>query len=124
MSVVPRVISIEDDFGIFKLIQMTLKPLGIELYHAPSGSRALEMTNSLNPDLLLLDLALPDVYGWELLAKIRKGENRLKGVVVLSARVDMPTPQMADERHVNVCMSKPFIPSELRDRVSFLLGLT
>ena len=121
--VVPRVISIEDDFGIFKLIQMTLKPLGIELYHAPSGSSALEMASSLKPDLILLDLALPDIYGWELLSKIRKRENRLKGVVVLSARLEIPTLKMADERRVDACMSKPFMPSELRNQVSSLLGL-
>jgi DNA-binding response OmpR family regulator len=123
MSAAPRVVSIEDDFDVFKLIQLTLKPLGIELYHAPSGSRALEMADKLCPDLLLLDLALPDAYGWEVLKQIRGKKNRLKGVVVLSSRLEVPSPKMAQERRVDACMVKPFIPSELRDRVSSLLSL-
>ena len=123
MAAVPRVVSIEDDFDIFKLIQLTLKPLGVELYHAPSGSRALEMNNKLQPDLVLLDLALPDIYGWELLNKMKTSRNQPKNVVVLSARLQMPTPKMAQERKVDACMSKPFIPAELREKVRSLLSL-
>ena len=123
MAVVPRVVSIEDDFDIFKLIQLTLRPLNIELYHAPSGSSALELTDSLKPDLVLLDLALPDTYGWELLRKIKASSSQPKNVVVLSARLQMPTSKMARERQVDACMSKPFTPSELREKVRTLLCL-
>ncbi len=123
MSTVPCVVSVEDDFDLFRLIQLTLKPLQIELVHAPSGNRALELADSLQPDLLLLDLALPDTYGWDVLRSIRKKENKLKGVVVISARLLMPNAKMALEREVDACMSKPFLPSELRDRVSSLLSL-
>lgn len=123
MAAVPRVVSIEDDFDIFKLIQITLRPLGIELYHASSGSSALEMNNKLKPDLVLLDLALPDTYGWDLLKKMKAGENRPKNVVVLSARLQMPTPKMAQEQQVDACMSKPFIPAELREKVRSLLSI-
>ncbi|MEJ2748064.1 MAG: response regulator [Anaerolineae bacterium] len=123
MAAVPRVVSIEDDLDIFKLIQITLRPLGIELYHASSGSSALEMNNQLKPDLVLLDLALPDTYGWDLLKKMKASENQPKNVVVLSARLQLPTPKMAQERQVAACMSKPFIPAELREKVRSLLCL-
>lgn len=123
MAAVPRVISVEDDFDIFRLIQYTLRPLNIELYHAPSGSSALEMADKLKPDLVLLDLALPDTYGWELLKQMKVSENQPKNVVVLSARLQMPTPKMARERQVAACMSKPFIPAELREKVRSLLCL-
>lgn len=124
MAAVPRVVSVEDDFDIFRLIQYTLRPLNIELHHAPSGRSALEMADDLKPDLLLLDLALPDFYGWDVLNKIKANGHEPKSVVVLSARLQLPTPKMAQERQVDICMSKPFIPAELREKVRSLLHLS
>lgn len=124
MAAVPRVISVEDDFDIFRLIQYTLRPLNIELHHAPSGSSALEMADHLKPDLLLLDLALPDFYGWDVLNQIKANGHEPKSVVVLSARLQLPTSKMARERHVDALMSKPFIPAELREKVRSLLHLS
>lgn len=123
MAVVPRVVSVEDDFDIFRLIQFTLRTLDIELYHAPSGSSALEMASSLKPDLVLLDLALPDSYGWDILNRMKANGDEPKSVVVLSARLQMPTPKLARERQVDVCISKPFTPAELREQVRSLLHL-
>jgi two-component system response regulator AdeR len=124
MAVVPRVVSVEDDSDVFRLIQHTLRPLDIELYHAPNGRQALQMANHLKPDLLLLDLALPDSYGWDVLKKIKDSGHKPKGVVVLSVQIQMPTDKMAQERQVDACMSKPFAPAELREKVRSLLHLS
>ena len=122
MLTIPRVVSIEDDFDNFKLIQLTLQPLAIELYHAANGNEALKMTDQLAPDLVLLDLALPDANGWELLKQIRERTDRLKGVIVLSVRLPIPSSKMAQEQ-VDACFGKPFMPSELRNTVRSLLSL-
>jgi DNA-binding response OmpR family regulator len=114
---------VEDDIDIFRLIQFTLRPLDIELYHAPDGSCALEMNASLKPDLILLDLALPDLYGWDVLKKIRSNGHKPKHVVVLSVNLQIPNQKMAQERQVDVCMGKPFKPAELREKVRTLLHL-
>lgn len=122
MAAVPCVVSIEDDFDVFKLIQLTLRSLNINLYHAPSGSRALEMARDLKPDLVLLDLALPDIYGWELLNKIRElKDTPLKHVVVLTARAEVSPYRVASERNVDAYVNKPFVPADLREKVRDLL---
>lgn len=124
MSSIPRVVSIEDDVDIFNLIKLILKPLNVELYHALDGHQALEMTENLNPDLLLLDLALPDIYGWELLNKIRsRSQSQPKGVVVISAHPAVTPELTARQRDVDEYFNKPFIPADLRNKVRSLLGL-
>ncbi len=123
MVAVPCVVSVEDDFDLFRLIQFSLRSLNIDLHHAPSGSRALELANKLKPDLLLLDLALPDFYGWEVLNKMKADGHEPKGVVVLSAHVHLPSQKWADEQQVDAAMGKPFAPNELREKVRSLLRL-
>ena len=124
MSSIPRIVSVEDDVDIFNLIKLILKPLDIELYHALNGHQALEMTENLKPDLLLLDLALPDIYGWELLNKIRsRCAAQPKGVVVISAHAEVTPKLTARQRDVDEYFNKPFIPADLRNKVRLLLHL-
>jgi DNA-binding response OmpR family regulator len=123
MAAVPCVVSVEDDVDLFRLIQFTLRTLDIELHHAPDGNRALELAKKVKPDLLLLDLALPDFYGWDVLKKMKAGGHEPKGVVVLSAHVHNPTQKWAEERQIDACMGKPFAPAELREKVRSLLRL-
>jgi DNA-binding response OmpR family regulator len=123
MAVVPRVISIEDDQGIFDLIRLTLRPLPVELYHASTGEEALALASTLEPDLVLLDIALPDIHGWDVLSQINSMDVKLKGVVVLTARPEAEQHQYARWQNIDVYMCKPFIPAELRHNVRQILGL-
>ena len=104
----PRVISIEDDQGIFKLIQKTLSTLPVDLYHARSGKEALDLMAKIEPDLLVLDIALPDIHGWDVLKQIKQMKGPKPNVVVLTAHSE-PTHR--------------FVPAELRQSISTILGL-
>ena len=123
MGSIYQVISIEDDQGIFKLIEATLRPLPVTIHHASTGLEALDMIPHLHPDIIVLDIALPDIQGWDVLHKIKEMSIDQPDVVVLSARVEPGRSNKNFENQVGSVMSKPFIPAELRHTVSELLGL-
>jgi len=123
MGSVYHVISVEDDRGIFDLIQATLRPLPIELHHASTGQEGLQLINNLKPDIVVLDIALPDIHGWDILEQIVEMEGERPEVLVLTAR-DEPRSQINGHlQNVKKYMIKPFVPAELRHNVSELLGL-
>ncbi|MCP4356771.1 MAG: response regulator [Chloroflexi bacterium] len=117
------IISVEDDEGIFDLIKATLRPLPVELHHASSGEEALQLIPKLQPDVIVLDIALPDIHGWTILDRLDDMSINQPDVVVLSALLERGRPVPLHQNQVNMYMSKPFIPAELRHNVSELLGL-
>jgi two-component system, OmpR family, response regulator len=124
MHGIPRIISVEDDLGIFKLIQTTLKSLPVELYHAKTGQEALDLVKAVGPDLVVLDIALPDIHGWDVLKQLKKMNGDQPSIVVLTARSE-PTHRLIGRlQEVNEYICKPFVPSEFRQSVSTILGLT
>jgi DNA-binding response OmpR family regulator len=123
MGSVYRVVSVEDDRGIFDLIRATLKPLPIELHHAQNGQEALKLILKLKPDVVVLDIALPDIHGWDILDRIDELDIEHPEVVVLTARDEIIEWRNSYTQSVNKYMTKPFIPAELRHNVSELLGL-
>src|SRR5947209_5611242 len=87
MSATPiKVLVIDDEPPIRKLLRMGLSTQGYEILEAPNGKTALELLSQ-NPALVILDLGLPDIQGHELLRMIR-GRNDSVPIVVLSSRDD------------------------------------
>ncbi|MCA9926084.1 MAG: response regulator transcription factor [Anaerolineales bacterium] len=123
MQTIPRVISIEDDQGIFNLIKKTLAPLPVELYHAKSGREALDLVVEIKPDLLVLDIALPDIHGWDILKQVKQMNGIKPNVVVLTAHSDPMHRIIGHLQEVNEYICKPFVPAELRQSISTILGL-
>ena len=87
MSSAPiKVLVIDDEPPIRKLLRMGLTTQGYEILEAPNGKMALELMAE-DPALIILDLGLPDIQGHELLRMIR-GRNDSVPIVVLSSRGD------------------------------------
>lgn len=123
MTTVPRVLSVEDDPGVFDLIKATLRSLPLELHHARNGLEALEKIAEVQPDLLVLDIALPDIHGWDVLKRVKAMNGRQPGVIVLTAHAEPAHRVIGRLQEVNAYVCKPFVPAELRDKVSLILGL-
>lgn len=123
MQSIPRIISIEDDQGIFDLIEKTLKPLPVELFHARTGEEALQLVEELKPELIVLDIALPGIHGWDVLKQVKQMNGPNPDVVVLTARSEPTHRVIGRLQEVNEYICKPFVPAELRKLVSKLLGL-
>jgi DNA-binding response OmpR family regulator len=82
-----QILSIEDDPEMRGLIQLIFERQGHRVIGAPRGEFGLEFIKSLNPDVLLLDLMLPDIDGWEIYRQL-KADSELAQlpVIIVSAR--------------------------------------
>ena len=82
-----RILSIEDDAEMRGLIQLIFERQGHRVIGAKRGEFGLEFLNSLKPDVLLLDLMLPDIDGWEIYQQMKDDEDLAQiPVIIVSAR--------------------------------------
>ena len=125
MAKLPNVLSVEDDAGLFRLIQLTLRPLPIQLHHANSGAEALRLINEVRPEVIILDITLPDMRGWDVLDQIATTTDLdIKGVIVVTGRTETAHRVIARLQDVTGYLNKPFKPAELRKKVIDVLNLT
>lgn len=122
MTTVYRVVSVEDDLGIFDIIRASLRKLPIELHHASTGGQALDIIGQHKPALVILDISLPDMNGWDVLQGMAALDIERPQVIVLTAFTD-PTHRLIGHLQNVTYMSKPFLPKELQGTVSNVLGL-
>ncbi len=112
----------EDERDIRDLIKFTLTYAGHEIADAPDGKKAVELAAEVMPDLILLDLRMPKLNGFEACEAIKKDE-RTKDipVVFLSARGIEEERDRANEAGAMGFIMKPFSPDDLSRRVGELL---
>jgi two-component system, OmpR family, response regulator len=82
---IPRVLVVDDEPGIRELVQVALKFHGCAVITASTGNDALRMADSDRPDLIVLDIMLPDIDGFEVVRRLRAGDNEVP-VIFLTAR--------------------------------------
>ncbi len=122
-NALPCVISVEDDEELYELIRHTLHALPIDLHHAKSGREAILLARQLKVDLLILDIMLPDVNGWNVLKEIFASGCHPTGVIVLTAHTGVTHRVIAHLQDVTAYLTKPFVPQELRRKVIEVLQL-
>jgi two-component system, OmpR family, KDP operon response regulator KdpE len=112
----PKVLVIDDEPPIRKLLRMGLGAHGYEILEAPSGRVSLELLEQKKPDLIILDLGLPDIQGLDLLRMIRS-RNESVPIVVLSSRGDEAGKVQALDLGADDYVTKPFGMDELLARM-------
>lgn len=118
------VVSVEDDDLIYELIKATLRPLPITLHHASNGPDALKLASEVKPDVLILDINLPGMHGWEILKQLVAQQMTFRGVIMLTAQT-APTHRVIAhlQDEVTHFLGKPFDPQDLREAVEQTLGI-
>ena len=111
----PLILGVEDDPSVRNLITTTLKTNDYRYVVAPNGSAAIMEATSHNPEIILLDLGLPDMDGMEVLEELRTWS--LMPVVVVSARTDEREKVRALDAGADDYITKPFGTSELLARL-------
>ncbi|MBP7691179.1 MAG: response regulator [Anaerolineales bacterium] len=120
-----RLALIVGDEDLLGLIQVLLASETLDLRVATSGRTGLELIRDDAPDLILLDLALPDMNGWEFFMHLHAGDERTPAPVIILAtqasRVDRTFGLRVAQAHD--FLVKPFLPSQLRRSVQTALQL-
>jgi two-component system phosphate regulon response regulator PhoB len=82
----PRILLVEDDLTLASLYQMRMETEGFEVQHCPNGEEALQAARDFKPDLILLDIMMPRMNGFDVLDIIRNTpETKDIKIVILSA---------------------------------------
>lgn len=115
----PLILVVEDDFAINNLIATTLETQSYQYHTANTGTGALLDAVSYNPDVILLDLGLPDMDGVEIIKKIRGWSN--VPIIVVSARSEDKDKVDALDAGADDYLTKPFSVEELLARVRVAL---
>ena len=104
------ILYIEDERATFDLVNQALKPLGYRVVRANSGQQGLTMMKKQKPDLLLLDLMMPDVNGWDVYRAVKTDETLADiPVIVITARLsDYDRTVIADLPQADGYIVKPF----------------
>ena len=117
-----RILVVDDEPRMIHVIRMNLEHDGFEVYEAPSGSKALEQLRDLMPNLVLLDIMMPDLDGFETLRLIR--EISTVPVIMLTAKGEEDDRVRGLELGADDYITKPFSPRELVSRVRAVLRRT
>lgn len=111
----PLILVVEDDASVKNLITTTLKTHDYRFLTAPNGATAVMEASSHNPDIVLLDLGLPDMDGIEVIRKIRSWSNM--PIIVISARSEDTDKIDALDAGADDYLTKPFSVEELLARL-------
>ena len=119
-----RVVCIEDEPEMIDLVRLILGRKGFEVIGANGGVEGLEAVRREKPDLVLLDLMMPDMDGWEVYQQIKADETlRHIPVVVVTAKAQSIDKVLGLHiAKVDDYITKPFGPQELLESISKILG--
>jgi DNA-binding response OmpR family regulator len=119
----PLVLAADDDPLIRELIQFRLERSGYAVVTAENGDDALRLARERRPDLLVLDVMMPGLNGYEVTRRLRADEEtRRIPIILLTARVQEADVAQGFEAGADDYLTKPFSPQELRARVQAILG--
>jgi DNA-binding response OmpR family regulator len=110
---------IEDDRDIRELIQVVLNQSGFDVHAADSGAAGVEAVREHCPDVVTLDLGLPDIDGFEVARRIRLFSDSY--IIMLTAKADELDTLLGLETGADDYLTKPFRPRELRARIGALM---
>ena len=119
----PLVLVADDDPLIRELIQFRLERSGYEVVIAEDGDQALKIARERSPDLVVLDVMMPGLNGYEVTRSLRADEETKRiPVILLTARVQEADVAQGFDAGADDYLTKPFSPQELRARVQAILG--
>ncbi len=119
-----KVLIIEDDLSIYKVYSAELKLRGYEVEHEANGMKAMNVIEEFQPDLILLDIILPERNGLEVLEDITSREDLkdIKVLMVTNYGNDANVKKALELGAEDYVLKYNVVPSELSEKVSQILG--
>ena len=120
-----QVVYIEDDPDMIDLVRIILDQERFDVVGATDGQTGLELMQNAPPDLVLLDLMLPDMGGWAVYQAMKENDDLSAIPVIVITAQSTPIDRILGEHiaKVQVYLTKPFSPHELRSAVNLVLDL-
>lgn len=116
----PLVLIVDDDPGMLRLFSGLVERLGCQILQARGGAAALDILDEQTPDLLILDLAMPEVSGLDVLKYVRKLPDLASmRVMILTARPNI-VPEV-EALGIDAWVSKPVMPNDFLHAVEEVL---
>lgn len=118
-----KILVVDDEPDLLKVMTFRLKKLGFGIIEATDGQKAIDLIREHRPDLILLDLRLPIIDGWEVCRRI-KADEQLEHIpiIFLTASASAVNLKKAKELKAEDFIVKPFEPEELLEKVKKLIG--
>jgi two-component system, OmpR family, alkaline phosphatase synthesis response regulator PhoP len=114
----PRVLVVEDERDVAELIRYNLSKEGYDVILAPTGTDALKEARAARPDVVLLDIMVPQLNGWEVCRRLKHdAETRNIAVIMVTGRVEEGDKVLGFEMGADDYVTKPFSPRELLARI-------
>ncbi len=119
----PRVVYIEDEPEMIDLVKIILSRKHYEVIGASGGREGLDTVRRVSPDIILLDLMMPDIDGWEVYQQLKADEaTRAIPVIVVTAKAQNIDKVLGLHiAKVDDYIAKPFTPKELLDSLEKIL---
>ncbi|WP_160673885.1 response regulator [Clostridium sp. C8-1-8] len=111
-----KILIADDEISLRFLISETLEDDDSEIYQAKDGQEALELVYEKKPDLLILDVMMPKLTGYEVIEKLGSDKGDMK-IMLLTAKAQLSDREKAMESGADYFLTKPFSPMELLDKV-------
>lgn len=113
------VLIVEDTVEIGEVIQATLEGIGLEAHHALHGKVALEMLPDLDPQIIFMDIGLPDITGWKMLDHIKEHYEGVgkeePPIIVITAYGDPANRLIGKLQKIHSYLIKPFTPDQVEN---------
>ena len=117
-----KALIVEDDINIAELLKIYLQKDGFETENAYDGKKAVELAEKFRPDIILLDIMLPLMDGWQVCREVRK--NSQVPIIMLTAKGESMDKVSGLEMGADDYVTKPFDPKELIARVHAVMRRT
>jgi len=116
----PLVLVVDDDARLREFMRVNLEMEGYSVREAASADEALEAIDDQAPELVLLDVVMPGVDGWQMLQRMQERHGSIP-VIMFSGQVDANSASEAEERGARGFVGKPFDPQQLIERAKQLV---
>jgi len=120
---VRKVVYVEDEHEMIDLVRLILSRRNFEVFGASGGREGLDLVRKISPDIILLDLMMPDMDGWDVYQQLKADESTKSiPVVIITAKAQNIDKVLGLHiAKVDDYISKPFSPKELVDSLERIL---
>ncbi len=118
-----KILIADDESSLRFLLRKTLEGNGFDIFEAENGKQALALAQKQVPDLIIMDVVMPDLYGSEVCERLRKQSKTARiPIIIITANGNIYNEEQAKESGADFYMTKPFSPLKLKNLVHQILS--